>query len=214
MNPKSKHPATHAKKLFEEPAPPAEVWRANVDGASRGNPGPASYAALVRKPDGTLAARISRYIGRTTNNVAEYYGLIAALDYAAAHGVARLRVESDSELLVRQMQGRYKVKSADLKPLHEKARKLAASLAFVEFVHVPREKNADADALANEALDGTGAASRQTPAASSTARPPHATPQTSSKTIRAHYWDGVIVPEEPLDLADGDKVVVTIEKLK
>src|ERR1700733_2664182 len=133
---------------FAEPERPAKIHTAKVDGASRGNPGPASYAVVMRKPDGSSEFEIGKYIGRATNNVAEYYGLIAALDYAASHDVARLRIESDSELLVRQMQGRYKVKSPDLKPLHERAQKLARGLAFFAIGHIPRELNSEADALA------------------------------------------------------------------
>jgi ribonuclease HI len=215
MPARSKHPS-HPKKLFEEPSRPTDVWCANVDGASRGNPGPASYAALIRKPNGEVAARIAKYIGRSTNNVAEYYGLMAALDYAAAHGVTKLRIESDSLLLVQQMRGLYKVKSADLKPLHERARKQAGALAYFEIVHVPREKNADADALANDALDGTrvAAAFRRAPESGEEEnRNGKMENRLAEKSIRAHFWDGVLVPEEPLELSDGDKVKLTIQKL-
>ncbi len=142
--------------LFAAPEKPANVFIANVDGASRGNPGPASYAVIVRGPDGTTCFEAGKYIGRTTNNVAEYYALISALDYAVAQGIDRLLVRSDSELLVRQMEGRYKVKSPDLRPLHEHARKLARGLAYFAVEHVPRERNRDADELANIALDRTG----------------------------------------------------------
>ena len=141
--------------LFAAPERPANVFIANVDGASRGNPGPASYAVIVRGPDGATRFEAGKYIGRTTNNVAEYYALISALDYAVAQGIERLLVRSDSELLVRQMEGRYKVKSPDLRPLHEHARKLARGLAYFAVEHVPRERNRDADELANIALDRT-----------------------------------------------------------
>jgi len=141
--------------LFAAPEKPANVFIANVDGASRGNPGPASYAVIVRGPDGATCFEAGKYIGRTTNNVAEYYALISALDYAVAQGIERLLVRSDSELLVRQMEGRYKVKSPDLRPLHEHARKLARGLAYFAVEHVPRERNRDADELANTALDRT-----------------------------------------------------------
>ena len=141
--------------LFAAPEKPANVFVANVDGASRGNPGPASYAVIVRGPDGSTRFEAGKYIGRTTNNVAEYYALISALDYAVAQGIDRLLVRSDSELLVRQMEGRYKVKSPDLRPLHEHARKLARGLAYFAVEHVPRERNRDADELANIALDRT-----------------------------------------------------------
>src|SRR5580704_17543490 len=107
------------KLLFDTPEKPMNIFVANVDGASRGNPGPASYAVILRAPDGTARFEIGKYLGRATNNVAEYYALITALEYAAANKITRLRLRSDSELLVRQMQGRYKVKSADLRPMHE-----------------------------------------------------------------------------------------------
>src|SRR5579864_1957323 len=144
------------KLLFDAPEKPSHIFVANVDGASRGNPGPASYAVILHGPDGATRFEAGKYIGRATNNVAEYYGLITALDYAAAHGIDRLLVRSDSELLVRQMQGRYKVKSPDLRPLYERARKLANGFAFFAVEHVPREQNSEADTLANLALDRTG----------------------------------------------------------
>ena len=108
-------------------APPAGVHVANIDGASRGNPGPAAYAVVMRDPNGKIILELAKNIGRETNNVAEYYALLAALDYATSHGISALRIRSDSELLVRQMQGRYKVKSADLKPLYERASKISGS---------------------------------------------------------------------------------------
>src|SRR5271163_2080629 len=137
----------------QQAAPPAGVHIANIDGASRGNPGPASYAVVLRDPTGKVILELAKNLGRETNNVAEYYALLAALDYATGHGIRALRIRSDSELLVRQMQGRYKVKSADLKPLHERASKLARQLDYFAIEHVRRELNRDADALANVALD-------------------------------------------------------------
>src|SRR6476661_1067470 len=112
-------PPHRSAGLFSDPAPDAKLaaWRANIDGGSRGNPGPAAYGVVIRDPRGDIVARLKKYIGRTTNNVAEYYGLIAALDYAQSNHIRALRIESDSELLVKQMRGQYKVKSADLKPL-------------------------------------------------------------------------------------------------
>jgi ribonuclease HI len=133
--------------------PPAGVHIANIDGASRGNPGPASYAVVLRDASGKIVLELAKNIGRETNNVAEYYALLAALDYAATHDIHALRIRSDSELLVRQMQGRYKVKSPDLKPLHERAAKLARQIQYFIIEHVRRELNTDADALANVALD-------------------------------------------------------------
>jgi acyl dehydratase/ribonuclease HI len=147
-------------KLFEEPeTPPARIegaYTANIDGAARGNPGPAAYGVVVRRPDGTTHESLGKYIGRATNNVAEYYALIAALDYAVASGIRRLRVYSDSQLIVNQIKGLYKVKHQDLRPLHERAKKQAAGLEAFTIQYVPREQNRDADNLANAALDSTG----------------------------------------------------------
>src|SRR5215467_2115074 len=112
-------PASKAKGLFGEAAPEpkpagaAAAYRINIDGGSRGNPGPAAYGVLIRDANGGVVAKLKKYIGRFTNNVAEYYGLIAAMDYAQSHSVRAIRIESDSELLVKQMSGLYKVKSAD-----------------------------------------------------------------------------------------------------
>jgi acyl dehydratase/ribonuclease HI len=147
-------------KLFEEPETPSArsegAYTANIDGAARGNPGPAAYGVLIRRPDGKTHDSLGKYIGRTTNNVAEYYALIAALDYAAASGIRRLRVFSDSQLIVNQIKGLYKVKHPDLRPLHERAKKQAATLESFTIQYVPREQNRDADELANAALDNTG----------------------------------------------------------
>ena len=147
-------------KLFADPEPqlaPIEgAYTANIDGAARGNPGPAAYGVVVRRPDGTTHESLGKYIGRTTNNVAEYYALIAALDYAASSGIRRLRVYSDSQLIVNQIKGLYKVRHPDLQPLHERAKKQAASLETFTIQYVPREQNRDADDLANAALDNTG----------------------------------------------------------
>src|SRR5437660_10101839 len=98
-------PPNRGSGLFGEPAPEAKplAWRANIDGGSRGNPGPASYGVVIRDPRGEIVARLKKYIGRTTNNVAEYYGLIAALDYAQANSIHALRIERDSEMMVTQI---------------------------------------------------------------------------------------------------------------
>jgi len=146
-------------KLFDDPESPAEgtagAYTANIDGAARGNPGPAAYGVVIRRPDGATQDSLGKYIGRHTNNVAEYYALIAALDYAAAQGIRRLRVYSDSQLIVNQIKGLYKVRHPDLRPLHERAKKQAAALESFSIQYVPREQNQDADDLANAALDGT-----------------------------------------------------------
>jgi ribonuclease HI len=126
---------------------------ANVDGGSRGNPGPAGYGVRIERDDGTCV-ELKQPLGVCTNNVAEYRGLLAALAWAAEHGIARLHVRADSELLVRQMRGEYRVKSPGLQPLVEEARSLVRRIGRVTFEHVRRELNAEADRLANEAMDG------------------------------------------------------------
>jgi ribonuclease HI len=127
----------------------------NIDGASRGNPGPASYGVVARTATGEPLASLSKRLGRSTNNYAEYQALIAALEYALKNGHGRVEIRSDSELLVRQMSGSYKVKSPILLPLHQRARQLAQQLERFHIRHVPREENREADRLANEALDAS-----------------------------------------------------------
>ncbi len=133
------------------PAPDAIV--AYIDGGARGNPGPAGYGVRVEQGDGTLVEEFSGFIGVATNNVAEYRGLLAALEWARQHGHKQLHVRSDSLLLVQQMRGRFKVKNPGLQPLHAKARLLAHELGRVTFEHVGRALNANADRLANGAMD-------------------------------------------------------------
>src|SRR5271165_3115222 len=148
----------HGSGLFGEPEPEhmqPTSFQANIDGGSRGNPGPAAYGVLIRDGKGEIVARLKKYIGSNTNNVAEYFGLIAALDYAQNHDIRALRVESDSELLVKQMRGQYRVKSADLQPLFERAKKMSQGFSSFRIDHVYREQNREADALVNEALDET-----------------------------------------------------------
>ena len=208
-------PAPTGKGLFgeaaHEPKPAAVFYRANIDGASRNNPGPASYGVVIRDPRGEIVAKLKKYIGRMTNNVAEYYGLIAALDYAQAHGVRALRVESDSELLVKQMRGLYKVKSAELRPLFERAKKMSQALDAFRIDHVFREQNREADALANEALDET---SRVSPGS----KPPAAKPAPGNsrqepRRIRARFQSGVLYPLEDVELPDGTVLEVSLHLL-
>ena len=219
-----------AAGLFEEPERPAGVYTAYVDGAARGNPGPASYAVIVQAPDGSTQFQIGKYLGRATNNVAEYYALIGALDYAQSQHITRLAVRSDSELLVRQMQGRYKVKSAVLRPLHERAQKLARGLAHFDIEHIPREQNSDADQLANLALDATATvggtargtdvsaaretASQSAATASATSRvgATSTAPARETRRIRARYSAGALHPLEALELAEGDIVEISVKK--
>ena len=130
---------------------------AYFDGGSRGNPGPAGWGAYIVNDDGTVLAELSGALGTATNNVAEYNGLIAALQWAADHDVTALSVKGDSLLLVEQMRGNYKVKNEGLKPLHMRARMLVMQIGNVSFAHVPREKNTDADRLSNVGMDANGA---------------------------------------------------------
>jgi probable phosphoglycerate mutase len=125
---------------------------ANIDGGSRGNPGPAGYGVRIEQADGTIV-ELKEFLGTQTNNFAEYSGLVAALRWAADHHASPLLVRSDSELLIKQMRGEYRVKSPALLPLYEEARSLTRRIGRVTFEHVRRELNADADRLANEAMD-------------------------------------------------------------
>jgi ribonuclease HI len=133
---------------------------AYIDGGSRGNPGPAGYGVRIEAEDGTMVEELHASLGTATNNVAEYNGLIAALTWAVGHQVSALTVRSDSELLVKQMLGAYRVKSPALQPLFQRARGLAARLGRVKFQHVRREFNKDADRLANVAMDEAADAGR------------------------------------------------------
>jgi ribonuclease HI len=134
---------------------------AHSDGGARGNPGPAGYGVVIQDEAGRKVAALSQYLGHQTNNFAEYQGLIAALEYALEHGHKALKVVSDSELLVRQIKGFYKVKNTALKELHGRAKQLIAQLEWFSIDHALREHNREADDLANQAMDkGTGRVAR------------------------------------------------------
>ncbi len=144
--------------LFAEaparPKPQNGGWiNAHCDGGARGNPGPSGYGALIQDDQGMVLAELSEFLGIRTNNYAEYSGLLGCLQYALDHGHRRLRVVSDSELMVKQIQGKYKVNSPDLKPLWQEAKNRIAKLEAFEISHALRHKNKDADRLANEAMD-------------------------------------------------------------
>jgi len=126
---------------------------AYIDGGARGNPGPAGYGVRIERADGTLVEELQGSIGIATNNVAEYRGLLAALEWARAQGHHAVHIRSDSLLLVQQMLGHYKVKHPGLRPLHAQANLLAHQIGRVSFEHVRREQNAHADRLANRAMD-------------------------------------------------------------
>jgi ribonuclease HI len=217
----------------------AAPHRANIDGGSRGNPGPAAYGVIVRDPKGEIVARLKKYIGRMTNNVAEYYGLIAALDYVEAQGIRALRIESDSELLVKQMKGLYKVRSEELAPLYERAKKMAAGLDSFRIDHVYREHNREADALANLAMDevegpdakprgerGAARATAKTVAPSSASATTSAAPAPAAlkpqaaatpglpsdvRKIRARFRSGVLYLLEDLEMPDGIELDILLK---
>jgi ribonuclease HI len=192
-----------------EAKPRAAAFQANIDGGSRGNPGPASYGVVVRNERGEIVAKLKKYIGRMTNNVAEYYGLIAALDYAQSSGVRALRIESDSELLVRQMRGHYKVKSPDLRPLFERAKKMSQTFESFRIDHVYREQNAEADALANEALDETSGKPSVTTKAGGHPKLP-GDMQSAPRKLRARVRNGGLHFLEPLDLPENTEVEILL----
>jgi ribonuclease HI len=223
MTRRTKIPPHASARLFSDSSPagpPSGVYIANIDGASRGNPGPASYAVVMRDPNGKIILELSKKLGRDTNNVAEYYALLAALDYAATHDIRALRVRSDSELLVRQMQGRYKVKSPDLKPLYERASKLTRQLEYFIVEHVRRESNREADALANLALDSAAfgpplsPGSEGSPAIPSPKSPAVPLAASHPSGIRARFTKGVFVPAEPLDLPEDTEVLLDIRNIR
>ena len=144
--------------------PPAHYLIAHTDGGARGNPGPAGYGVVIHDSSGKKVAGLSEYLGRQTNNVAEYQALIGALEYAVEHGPKALKVVSDSELLVRQIKGIYKVKEPTLRDLHARASQLVRQLEWFEIEHVLRGHNREADDLANQAMDkGSGKAAFQAP---------------------------------------------------
>jgi ribonuclease HI len=212
MPPRTQPP--RGKGLFgdaaAEPKPSAAAaYRANIDGGSRGNPGPASYGVVIRDPRGEVVAKLKKYIGRMSNNVAEYYGLIAALDYAQAKGVRALRVESDSELLVKQMRGQYKVKSGDLQPLFERAKKMSQAFDSFRIEHVYREQNREADALANEALDETSGGAPKSP----TAPKSESSSKSEPRRVRARYQSGVLYPLEDVNIPDGTVLDISLHFL-
>jgi ribonuclease HI len=154
-----------SKPLFEtRENPPEHYLIAHSDGGARGNPGPAGYGVVIKDETGRKVAALSEYLGHQTNNFAEYQGLIAALEYAVQHGPKALKLISDSELLVRQIKGIYKVKNATLQDLHGRAKDLIAKLDWFSIGHALREQNQEADHLANQAMDkGMGKSAARPP---------------------------------------------------
>jgi ribonuclease HI len=200
----SHSPSSSSRNLFSsaQAKAPEHYMVAHIDGGARGNPGPAGYGVLIQDESGRKVAALSQYLGHQTNNFAEYQGLIAALEYAIEHGYKALKAVSDSELLVRQIKGIYKVKNASLQELHARAKQLIAQLEWFSIDHTLREGNREADDLANQAMDkGTGRAAR----APSTAVP--ITPQEFEGVVR----DGVVKFTNG-ELPDGTRVQVRVKK--
>jgi ribonuclease HI len=157
--PRKKRTPDDSQELFTAPAVPRPqaYLVAHIDGGARGNPGPAGYGVVITDQSGRKVAALSKYLGHRTNNFAEYSGLLAALQYALEHGCRALEVVSDSELLVRQINGQYKVRSPILLDVYRQAKSLIAKLDWFRISHVLRARNKEADALANRAMDeGTG----------------------------------------------------------
>jgi ribonuclease HI len=196
-----------SSSLFPESKSPSPSgwYTAHCDGGSRGNPGPAGYGAVIEDPQGKVIARLSEFLGRQTNNFAEYKGLLAVLTWAAEHGIGQLRLVSDSELMVKQMKGQYRVSSPALKPLWEEAKRLARELDRFEICHTLRGGNQEADRLANEAMDrGTGRSSDRAPSVSSgpqpdkKLQPPTTNPPATRQMFEGYVKNGVV------HLLDGD----------
>jgi ribonuclease HI len=152
MSASSSSRSTQAAR-FSDAARPVEFIVARVDGGARGNPGPAGYGVVITDQSGRKITELSEYLGHQTNNYAEYRGLIGALDYALQHGHQAVQVISDSELLVRQIKGIYKVRNPALQELFAQAKQRIAKLRWFSIDHVLREKNREADHLANKAMD-------------------------------------------------------------
>lgn len=198
-----------AKPLFEaRDNPPEHYLIAHSDGGARGNPGPAGYGVVIKDETGRTVASLSEYLGHQTNNFAEYQGLIGALEYAIAHGPKALKLISDSELLVKQIKGVYKVKNATLQDLHGRAKELIAQMDWFSIGHAFREQNRDADRLANEAMDrGMGRRSAGGGAGASPARPAIPTQQELEGIVR-----GGKVGLSNGTLPDGTRVQVRVKK--
>ncbi len=150
--PRKRNSAT-SETLFPAPAAPQDRLIAHIDGGARGNPGPAGYGVVIEDAQGVRVAELSKFLGVQTNTYAEYMGLLAALEFAVQHGARALDVVSDSELMVKQMNGQYKVRHPVLLDLHGRAKALSRKLEWFRIGHTLRSGNKDADRLANRAMD-------------------------------------------------------------
>jgi probable phosphoglycerate mutase len=181
----------------------------HIDGASRGNPGPAAYGVVMESADGSRLAAFSGYLGKATNNVAEYQGLLAALDHALGKGYRRVQVQTDSELMALQIKGAYKVKNPGLKPLWEAALRLIGRFESFSIEHVRRERNREADRLANLALD---AAAAEASGSGGSRTAPTSPELKSGRLLRtsATFRNGVLEPHFQLSLLEGEVVDLEI----
>ncbi|HEX3319237.1 MAG TPA: ribonuclease HI family protein [Terriglobales bacterium] len=192
--------------LFSSRHPSApEHVTAHVDGGARGNPGPAGYGVVVKDHTGKIIAELSQYLGHETNNVAEYNGLLAALRYAIEHKHSALKVFSDSELMVRQLKGVYKVRNQELRALYDQAQQLIHHLDWFQIQHVLRERNQHADRLANDAMDKGSGRVKTTSKDGPTTSPLH------ELECEGIVRDGVIqFVESPLP--DGTRVQIRVKR--
>lgn len=196
MSDSSRSARTQGGLFGKPPGPPENHLIAYIDGGARGNPGPAGYGVLIKDQSGHKVSALSEYLGHQTNNYAEYSGLLAALQYALQNNHRALKVISDSELMVKQIRGQYKVKSPALLDLYQQAKVLIGKLDWFSIQHVLRAQNREADGLANAAMDkGMG---RRT--ATGTGTVGHAT--RSAQSSEGQDFDGV-VRNGAIELVDG-----------
>ena len=193
--------SSHAK-------PPEHCLFAHIDGGARGNPGPAGYGVVIKDETGKKVAALSEYLGHQTNNFAEYQGLIGALKFTLQHGAKALKVISDSELMVKQIKGIYKVKNSTLQDLNARAKQLIAQLDWFSIDHALREHNQEADRLANEAMDkGMGKSSASVSSLSL---------RTTLLANAAQEFDGIVkdgtIKLLNGNLPDGTRVQVRVKK--
>jgi ribonuclease HI len=179
-------------------APPPHYLIAHTDGGARGNPGPAGYGVVIHDDKGNKVAALSQYLGKQTNNVAEYQALIGALEYAVEHGPKALKVISDSELMVRQIKGIYKVKDGTLRDLHGRASQLIRQLEWFNIEHTLRGGNREADELANAAMDKGSGRSAPAPARAGVPVPPQ-----SNSVARTQAEFNGVVRDGKIELLDG-----------
>ena len=199
---RSRSGSRSSEGLFPALGTPDSYLIAHVDGGARGNPGPAGYGVVITDQSGHKVAALHEYLGHQTNNFAEYSGMLAALDYALVHGPRALKVVGDSELLVKQIRGEYKVKSPTLLELYQRAKKMIGQLEWFSIQHVLRGGNQEADRLANLAMDKGMGRSSAAPAPVSLTRP---------KEYEGIVRGGVIVVDGA-ELPEGTRVQIRVRE--